>query len=75
MIWDFRGPGAERTAEHHRIHLEEYARAKELDLGPFGVESFGESHALAFLVAGESKVGELREALKPHRGQVYTEQT
>jgi len=75
MIWDFRGPGAERTAAHHRKHLEEYAQAKALDLGPFGVEIHGEFHALAFLVAGESQVREIREALKPHRGQVYGEQS
>lgn len=73
MIWDFRGPGAEKTAEHHKFHLEEYAQAKALDLGPFGVEIHGEFHALAFMVADESLVKGLREALKPHRGQVYGE--
>lgn len=73
MIWDFRGSAAQRTAEHHCIHLEEYALAKELGAVRTGVEVHGEFHSLAFMVVEESQVGALREILKPHRGQVYTE--
>ena len=31
LIWDFRGPDALKTAEHHEIHLKEYsARIKSV---------------------------------------------
>ena len=28
LIWDFRGAAAEKTAEHHVIHLKQYIEAK-----------------------------------------------
>jgi len=30
LIWDFRGPTAKKTAEHHTIHLKEYIESEEL---------------------------------------------
>lgn len=72
MIWDFRGPGAARTAEHYRKHLEEFVTAEELKHDLSGVEHFGPTHSIAFLVVAESELKELREILKPHRGQVYS---
>jgi len=71
MIWDFRGPGAEQTARHHKIHLDEFAQARNLDFFPSGVEPMAEFHWTAYLVVGESQVPGLREILKPHRGQVH----
>lgn len=73
MIWDFRGQGAQHTAEHHKIHLEEYALAERLAYDLAGVEQFGEFHSIAFMVVDESKLPALRETLKPHRGQWYTD--
>ena len=73
MIWDFRGSAAQRTAEHHCIHLEEYAQEKEPGPVLTGVEVHGEFHSSAFMVVKESRVADLREILKPHRGQIYTE--
>ncbi|MBP1841385.1 hypothetical protein [Formosa algae] len=71
LIWDFRGPNALKTAEHHEIHLKEYIVSEQLDLSITGFTPITEMHAIAFLVVNESEMKPLRDALKPHRGQVY----
>lgn len=72
IIWDFRGPGAAKTAEHYLKHLEEFVLVEELKFDLSGVEHFGPNHSIAFLVVAEFELKEVREILKPHRGQVYT---
>ncbi|GAL82309.1 hypothetical protein [Algibacter lectus] len=72
LIWDFRGPNGQRTAEHHLIHLKEYISIEKLDITITGVEILSEMHAIAFLVVDEADMKPIRDALKPHRGQVYT---
>lgn len=71
LIWDFRGPNGEKTAEHHVVHLKDYVRMQKLNVTLFGVESLSEMHHLAFLVCEEIDMPSLRDALKPHRGQVF----
>ncbi|MFD2725817.1 hypothetical protein [Hyunsoonleella rubra] len=71
LIWDFRGPDAQRIAEHHEIHLKEYIKREQLDLNITGVEVLSEAHSIAFLVVDESDMRPVRDALKPHRGAVY----
>ena len=38
LIWDFRGPYALKTAEHHEIHLKDYIVIQKLDITITGVE-------------------------------------
>lgn len=73
LIWDFRGPVGQKTAEHHLIHLKEYIQLKSLDITVSGIETISDMHSLAYLVVDESKMKPIRDALKPHRGQVYNE--
>ncbi len=73
LIWDFRGPDAKPIAEHHAKHLKEFATAKELHNIICGVEDKNPMHAIAYIVVNESEMGSVRDALKPHRGQVYEE--
>ena len=73
LIWDFRGPASQKTAEHHLIHLKEYITANNLAITITGVETFNDMHSIAYLVIDESEMKPIRDALKPHRGQVYTE--
>lgn len=73
LIWDFRGPNGHQTALHHEIHLKEYIKAENLNLSITGVEALNPNHSLAYLVVNEDQMRPLRDALKPHRGQVYTE--
>ncbi|GAA0750315.1 MULTISPECIES: hypothetical protein [Flavobacteriaceae] len=71
LIWDFRGPAALQTAKHHEIHLKEYINIQKLNVTITGFEAINDMHAIAFLVIDENNMKPVRDALKPHRGQVY----
>jgi len=71
LIWDFRGEAATKTAEHHEIHLKEFLEAEKYPLQITGFEIRSEMHAIAFLVVEEQDMITFRDALKPHRGEVY----
>lgn len=73
LIWDFRGPAGKKTAEHHLIHLKEYIVIEKLDISITGTEDLSDMHSLAFLVVDKDKMKPIRDALKPHRGQVYSD--
>tara|TARA_B110000046_G_C12613238_1_gene241697 strand:- start:154 stop:393 length:240 start_codon:yes stop_codon:yes gene_type:complete len=73
LIWDFRGPESKKTAQHHLIHLKEYIQLEKLDVTITGVETLSDMHNLAYLVVDESEMKPIRDVLKPHRGQVYSE--
>lgn len=73
LIWDFKGPDGLKTAEHHAVHLKEFATAKAYQDLNIGFEALNEFHAIAFMVVPESEMIQVRDALKPHRGQVYSE--
>ena len=71
LIWDFRGPAAAKTAEHHEQHLKEYIAIEKLDLNITGHEHINEVYSCAFMVVHEAQMIALRDALKPHRGEVF----
>ena len=71
LIWDFRGPASAKTAEHHEIHLKEYIQIEKLPLNITGFEIFREMHAIAFMVVTNDFMIPVRDALKPHRGELY----
>ncbi len=71
LIWDFKGPAALQTAKHHEIHLKEYINIQKLNVTITGFEAINDMHAIAFLVVDENNMKPVRDALKPHRGQVY----
>jgi hypothetical protein len=71
LIWDFKGPDSAKTAEHHEIHLKEFINIKQLQLNITGFEIINDMHAIAFMVVAEEEMRPIRDALKPHRGQVY----
>jgi len=72
LIWDFHGPDALKIAEHHEKHLKEYISSEKLNIPITGFECLSDSHSIAFLVVDEDQMKPIRDALKPHRGQVYT---
>lgn len=74
LIWDFYGPGAERTAEHHALHLKEFIKTNNISLNITGFEMVRQDYCIAFIVVKEEEMKPVRDALKPHRGQVYEEQ-
>ncbi len=71
LIWDFRGEVAAKTAEHHEKHLKEYIISEKFEINITGFEIINELHAIAFLVVAEENMIQVRDALKPHRGEVY----
>jgi len=73
LIWEFHGPDAARTATHHEIHLKEYIKNNDLDLQITGVEPIDSNFSRAYMVIHEEHLQKTRQALKPHRGQVYQE--
>jgi hypothetical protein len=71
LIWDFHGSDAHKIAEHHEIHLRQYIQLEKLDISITGIEDMHDLHSIAFLVVNEADMKPIRDALKPHRGQVY----
>ncbi|HRE79321.1 MAG TPA: hypothetical protein PLL09_16010 [Flavobacterium sp.] len=73
LIWDFRGPASAKTAEHHEIHLKEFIEAEKLQLNITGFEIYNEMQAIAFMVVTDENMIAVRDALKPHRGEIFEE--
>ncbi len=71
LIWDFRGPASSKTAEHHEIHLKEFIIAEQLPINITGFEIYNEMYAIAFMVVSDEKMIAVRDALKPHRGELF----
>lgn len=71
LIWDFRGPTAAKIAEHHEIHLKEFCVSEKIEVTATGFKSINDMYALAFMVINEENMIPIRDALKPHRGEIY----
>jgi len=70
LIWDFRGPSAEKTAEHHCIHLNEFTTIEKLDFHKIDTQKISDFQTIAYITVNESDMLTFRDALKPHRGEV-----
>jgi len=73
LIWDFRGHDALKTAEHQEIHLKEFILIEQLPISITGFQKISEFHAIAFIVVNDELMRKLRDVLKPHRGELYSE--
>ena len=73
FIWDFRGPNAVKTAQHHVIHLNEFIEKESLPIHIVKTELNTEMQAIAYMVVPETLMNDLRERVKPHRGELYSE--
>lgn len=71
LIWDFRGEAAAKTAEHHEKHLKEYIAIEQFPINITGFEIINELYAIAFMVVTDENMIVVRDALKPHRGEVF----
>ena len=70
LIWDFKGPSSQKTAEHHCIHLKEFAQIEKLHFYNIDFTILSEMHTIAFITVDEIDMKTYRDALKPHRGQL-----
>ncbi len=73
LIWDFRGSNAKQIAEHHAIHLREYAAKENLKNFLIDTEEVSPNYSMAYFVVENHLMQSLRESLKPHRGQEFDE--
>jgi len=73
LIWDFRGPAAAKTAEHHEIHLKEFIAIEKLPLNITGFDALTDMHSIAYMVVTDEYMINVRDALKPHRGELFEE--
>ncbi|NIJ45729.1 hypothetical protein FHR24_002200 [Wenyingzhuangia heitensis] len=73
LIWDFKGPSGLGTAKHHCIHLKEFAEAEKLHYYLVDHAEVNEMWATAFIVVDEADMKTYRDALKPHRGEVFNQ--
>jgi hypothetical protein len=71
LIWDFRGQDATKIAEHHEIHLKEFIALEKFPINITGFEIVNEIHAIAYMVVTDENMIQVRDFLKPHRGEVY----
>lgn len=71
LIWDFRGEASAKTAEHHEKHLKEYITMEKLPLKITGFDILNELHAIAWMVVTDEYMVPVRDALKPHRGELF----
>ena len=69
LIWDFYGGHANGTAEHHSIHLNEYAERQKLTFRQNGVEKVSDNHSLAYLIVAEKEMIGVRDVLRPRRAE------
>lgn len=70
LLWDFKGPVSLKTAEHHCIHLKEFALIKKLHFYKIDIITISEMHTIAYITVDEIDMKTYRDALKPHRGQL-----
>ncbi|MFD1314819.1 hypothetical protein [Namhaeicola litoreus] len=70
LIWDFRGHDAQQIAEHHCIHLEEFREKSSVRIEEIRSQFIEEFYSTASLVVNESDMMAVRDALRPHRGEV-----
>lgn len=73
LIWDFKGQDAQKTAEHHAIHLEEFFYNNTFENLGIGTEQSVGNHFITYVGVHESIMIELRDLLKPNRAQLWPE--
>lgn len=69
LIWDFYGPDALPTAQHHVIHLRQFAEREKLSHSFSEFKEVEKDYAVAYIVVVESDMLKVRDALIPHRGE------
>ena len=64
------GPHAKGTAEHHAIHLKEFAERENLVVLDVGTEAITEFHVLAYMTVEEKDMITVRDTLRPQRAEL-----
>ena len=70
FLWDFRAPNSLKIAEHHCVHLREYATKEKLDYHQIEKQIISEMYTIAYLIIDKTDMDLHRKLLQPHRGQI-----
>ena len=68
LIWNFNGQDGLKTAEHHLVHLKEFAQMEALPILKSGINKTSPLSCEAFIVVEMEWVEKLRTQLKPNKG-------
>ena len=68
LIWNFNGQDGLKTAEHHMVHIKEFAQMESVPLLKSGVNKTSPLSCEAFIVVEMEWVEKLRTQLKPNKG-------
>lgn len=73
IVWKFRGPAAQKTADHHKTHLLDYLEKEQIEVEECGIENHSEMFTTAFIICDEETAMKLREPLKPQAAYLEKE--
>ena len=68
LIWNFNGQDGLKTAEHHLVHLKEFAQMESVPIIKSGVNKITPLSCEAYIIVKMEWVEKLRSKLKPNKG-------
>ena len=68
LIWNFNGQDGLKTAEHHLVHLKEFAQMEALPILKSGINKTSPLSCEAYIIVEMKWVEKLRTQLKPNKG-------
>tara|TARA_B100001057_G_C22458538_1_gene797902 strand:+ start:454 stop:690 length:237 start_codon:yes stop_codon:yes gene_type:complete len=68
LIWNFNGKDALKIAEHHLMHLREFAQMEVVPLLKYGVNKTSHLSCEAYIIVEMEYVKKIRTQLKPNKG-------
>ena len=68
LVWNFNGQDGLKTAEHHLVHLKEFAQMEALPILKSGINKTSPLSCEAYIIVEMEWVEKLRTQLKPNKG-------
>lgn len=68
LIWNFNGQDGLKTAEHHLVHLKEFAQLEAVPILKSGINKTSPLSCEAYIIVEMEWVEKLRTQLKPNKG-------
>jgi len=68
LVWNFNGQDGLKTAEHHLLHLKEFAQMESVPIIKSGVNKITPLSWEAYIIVEMEWVEKLRSKLKPNKG-------
>lgn len=68
LIWNYNGQDGLKTAEHHLVHLKEFAQLEAVPILKSGINKTSPLSCEAYIIVEMKWVEKLRTQLKPNKG-------